>query len=176
MLRQWRDDVQAECIVINELHPVAPEILAHWREAVETEDDLIDDLIYEHGEIDRQIKWAELKDAAARRKCIGRDIRYFGGWLQEPKKTSRERRPADPEVAFRDKRLAAHMLLLELESTKIESVVETLKTLYGVKRSTIFSARKRWCPQLHKFGYDQMPPERRRSEIERLVRTQAESK
>ena len=100
------------------------------------------------------------------------DMFYFGGWLGGREKPSRQRRPADPRITWRDKRIAAHSLLLELEDRdssaaqgkrpNFKDVIYTLKKLYRVNRSIIFSARKRWCPKLRKLGYDQLPPEHRR--------------
>ena len=104
------------------------------------------------------------------------DIVYFGGWLGDPERPLRQRRPADPLITFRDKRIAAHSMLLEQEELdrcaaqgthlNLKKVLGSLNDLYSVKRSTIFYARKRWCPKLRSLGYGQTSTEKRR----RLIR------
>ena len=95
------------------------------------------------------------------------DKLYFGGFLQNDKcrGMSRRGRPSDPEVAFRNKRIAAFTMLLELEVGSTEAAVADAMQVYGVMRSTVFAARKQWGPQLHKLGFDRISPAERRRKI-----------
>jgi hypothetical protein len=49
--------------------------------------------------------------------------------------------------------MAAHSLLLELEGNPTKAAVDGIVKLYRVPRSTVYAARKRWCPLLRKLGY-----------------------
>jgi hypothetical protein len=133
------------------------------------------------GTIDHEIASAELEAATARHEWMMLDLLYFGDWLGEPKnesKKSRIGRPPDPEIAFRDKRIAAHSLLLEQEERararangkrpNFKKVIGSIASLYRVNRSTIFSARKRWYPPLRKLGYDQCPARERHATMDVL--------
>jgi len=110
----------------------------------------------------------ELKRIEAELDWIHADLFYFGGWLQdkEKKQSSRRGRPPDPEIIWRDKRIAAHSLLLEAEGFPSKIAIASIMELYRVARSTVFAARKRWCPLLREFGYDQKSPQKRRWWIE----------
>jgi len=166
--RRWDEYELARALPLKWIHA---DTLPHWNQVLETERECLFDFDEALGEIDREIKQAELKAATAKREWMGIEIMYFGGWLGDRENRLR-RRPADPEITFRDKRIAAHSLLLELEARdrsaiegkrpQFESVVAIIEKLYGVKRSTIFSARKHWCPQLRKLGFDQSFHDRRR--------------
>jgi hypothetical protein len=96
------------------------------------------------------------------------DKLYFGGFLHNDKckGMSQRGRPSDPEVAFRNKRIAAFTMLLELEFRSIEAAVADAMQVYGVMRSTVFAARTQWSPQLHKLGFDRISPAERRRKIQ----------
>jgi hypothetical protein len=89
---------------------------------------------------------------------------WFGGWLED-KAPSRRGRPIDPEIRFRDKRIAAHSLLLELEGEPTEASVAGVMNLYGVPRSTVFAARKRWLPHF-RATLCHVSPQERKSRME----------
>jgi hypothetical protein len=89
----------------------------------------------------------ELERVEAELFWINTDVLWFGGWLED-KAPSRRGRPIDPEIRFRDKRIAAHSLLLELEGEPTEAAVAAVMKLYRVPRSTVFAARKKWLPHL----------------------------
>jgi hypothetical protein len=154
--------------------PVANETqLPHWQEALQIERERQEDFDNALGEVDREIALAELKAATARREWTEMDLFYFGGWLGEPKKASRRRRPADPEIAFRDKRIAAHSLLLEQaygSKRNLSTIVDDITSQYRVGRSSVFNARQRWCPQLRKLGFDKILPEERNKRLMTFIR------
>jgi hypothetical protein len=131
--------------------------LPHWHAALDAERNLQSDLKDARlDSIDREIIERDLAVATAHREWMMLDILQFGGWLHDERnneRTSRRGRPADPEIAFRDKRMAAHSLLLELEGNPTKAAVDGIVKLYRVPRSTVYAARKRWCPLLRKLGY-----------------------
>lgn len=81
----------------------------------------------------------------------------------------RSGRSVDPVVEFRNKRIAAHSFLVELEGMPTEAAVSAMIKLYGMSRSTVFAAREQWR-QLRKEYAEQLSPEQRRREIESLER------
>jgi hypothetical protein len=147
---------------------LTPDQRAHYR-ALETEYENLQDLHEWVGETDREY-WIEpeLKRIEAELDWIHLDLLYFGGWLQDKgkKQLSRRGRPLDPEIIWRDKRIAAHSLLLEAEGIPSKIAIASIMELYRVARSTVFAVRKRWWPLLREFGYDQKSPQKRRWWIE----------
>jgi hypothetical protein len=160
------------------LFPIPEDTLPYWRAALEAEEECQQDFEEALGEIDREVALARLKAATEKRDLMQMDILYFSGWLGDPKRPLRQRRPADPMTTWRDKRIAAHSLLLDSEERdsvaqenrrpNLKKAVGLLEELYRVRRSTIFSARKRWCPKLRSLGYDQIPADKRRRRLETL--------
>jgi hypothetical protein len=147
---------------------LTPDQLAHYKELQAQCEDLRDQQIGA-SEIEREY-WIEpeLKQIEAELDWIHIDLVYFGGWLQDKgkKQPSRRGRPLDPEIIWRDKRIAAHSLLLEAKGIPSKIAIASIVELYRVARSTVFAARKRWCPLLREFGYDQKSPQERRWWIE----------
>jgi hypothetical protein len=141
--------------------------LPHRCAACEAELDLRTELAFAKG-IDREIILAA---ATEHREWMMLDIFSFGGWLHDQRnneRTSRRGRPIDPEIAFRDKRIAAHSLLLELEGNPTKAAIDSIVKLYRVPRSTAFAARKRWCPLLRKLGYHRASKRRRQQRLKTL--------
>lgn len=134
--------------------PIPDHSLPHWQAALEAERNCEYDLEHAHGDIEREIAEEEALKATAARERMWLDIHEFGGWLHdERKQLSRRGRPPDPEVEYKSKRIAADILLLELEGLSPKAAVADAADRHGVSRSTAYDARKRWHPQLRQFGY-----------------------
>ena len=131
--------------------------LPYWHAALEAEQNFQVGLEMATG-IDRELIERDLAAATAHREWMMIDILTFGDWLHdEPKPPSQRGRPVDPELVFRDKRIAAHSLLLELMGWPTKAAVAHVMQLYHVPRTTAFAARKRWIPLLQKLNYDRAP-------------------
>ena len=147
---------------------LTPDQRAHYR-ALETEYENLQEEHRQAGEIEREY-WIEpeLKRIEAELDWVHLDLLYFGLLLQDKgkKQPSCRGRPLDPEIIWRDKRIAAHSLLLEAERIPSKIAIASIMELYRVGRSTVFAARKRWWPLLREFGYDQKSPQKRRWWIE----------
>jgi hypothetical protein len=89
----------------------------------------------------------ELERVEAELDWVQTDLLWFGTWLED-KASSRRGRPTDPEIRFRNKRIAAHSMLLELAKKQTKAAVATVESLYGVPRSTVFAGRSQWLPHL----------------------------
>jgi hypothetical protein len=120
------------------------------------------------GSIEQELILQDLKEATATREWMLIDWLYFGGFLHNDKckGISRRGRPSDPEVEFKSKRIAAFTMLLQSEGMLVKAAVIDAMKVHGVKRSTVFAARKQWCPQLRKLGFDQIGSAERRRKIE----------
>jgi hypothetical protein len=148
---------------------LTPEQLEHYQ-----------DLKAEHEELQHQCRlvgdaereWRiepELARVEAELDYIHFDLVYFGRWLQDgQKQRSRRGRSADPKIVWRDKRIAAHSLLLKAEGVRGKTALASIMELYRVSRSTALEARKYWSPQLKKLGYDGVPPRERQLRLETL--------
>ena len=147
---------------------LTPDQRAHYR-ALETKYENLQEEHGQAGEIEREY-WIEpeLKRIEAELDWVHLDLLYFGLLLQDKgkKQPSCRGRPLDPEIIWRDKRIAAHSLLLEAERIPSKIAIASIMELYRVGRSTVFAARKRWWPLLREFGYDQKSPQKRRWWIE----------
>jgi len=140
------------------LTPIPGHTLPHWHAALEAEGQCEESLADAHSIIERQIAEQALEAATAARERMMMDILEFGGWLHdECKQLSRRGRPPDPEVEYKSKRIAADILLLELEGLSPKAAVADAAGRYGVKRSTAYAARKKWHPQLRQFCYGSTP-------------------
>jgi hypothetical protein len=120
------------------------------------------------GSIEQELILRDLEEATAKREWMSIDGLYFRGFLHNDKckGISRRGRPPDPEVEFKSKRIAAYTMLLQLEDELVKAAVDDSMKIYGVKRSTVFAARKQWCPQLRKLGFGQIGSAERREKIE----------
>src|SRR5208337_3079589 len=139
-----------------------------WIEAVQAERECqlhLEDT--RSGTIDHELALRDLQAAIAKREWMAIDFLFFGSFLHDDKHKgpSRRGRPPDPEVEFKSKRIAAYTMLLELEGMLTKAAVIDGTQVYGVKRSTVFAARKQWCPQLRKLGFGQIASTKRRRKI-----------
>jgi hypothetical protein len=142
---------------------LTPDQLVHYEELQAQHEDLRDQHIGA-SEFERAcVIEPELKRIEAELGWIQLDLLYFGGWLQDNQQPSRRGRPVDPKITWRDKRIAAHSLLLELEKIPSKIAIASITELYHVPRSTVFTARQRWCSRLREFGYHKASLRKRRS-------------
>jgi hypothetical protein len=64
----------------------------------------------------------------------------------------------DFEIENLAKAVTVYVWLLEARGVKIESAVAEVAELYGVSRSTVFAARKRWVGPFREAGLFSQPP------------------